>query len=590
MAVTLVDNRITVSNAETLTGWTGVSALNSTRAEGANSVAEAYNIATGIIYFTPGTALNLTNDLLYIQSYTNALQNGWKEATLGNSSHMAYIFDGTNELALAQAGSDRDVFKHGKGQVQFQSFLIDFDYLSTKNTNGEVLTISGSVGAFNDASVSRVGSRFVTLSKALGGGDNCFVDIIRVDEVDASGNTTTSNSGLSIYGGASGGTEGNFSEIVLEDESIAAGKGHGGIREYTSGSYGCQISLKFGTTNALGNAFFLDSNITLTFEGRDINNDKYGLYVFGNTTNTNDFRLSNSVITSAGPGVTVDMSSTFINVLDLNTVSFSNLLNTVSFPTDTVTNTLSHTVNSCTFNNCGTVTPGTVDFDNNNILNSNATTNALSISNDISALNTTITGYEGTAGTGALLWNSTADPDGNIDGSEFTKGTAATHAIEFGTNTPTTIGLTNLTFSGYNTTSGLTTSNDAVLYFPDTGADVTWTVNASNITGIISYRKARTGDTVNIVNTVAVTFTGLPDNTEVRVFAANTITELAGVENASDGTVGNRSFTYSLSAGTLTDVRIVNKLFEVFELYDFTHPSTASSIPISLRFDRNYIQ
>ena len=91
----------------------------------------------------------------------------------------------------------------------------------------------------------------------------------------------------------------------------------------------------------------------------------------------------------------------------------------------------------------------------------------------------------------------------------FTMGATSTHAIQFGTSAPTTMTLRGITFSGYNTTTGdAGTANDAVLYFPDKGTDTTWTINAVGCNGTISYKKARSGDTVNIVAdpvTVAVT-------------------------------------------------------------------------------------
>ena len=570
MAVTIVDNRVIVDDADTVTGWTPADGNNPTRAEGTGSVAAAYNIATGTIYFTPGTPLDLDGDLLYVQSYTNALQNGWKEATLSDSSHMLYMNDGTNELALAQAGSDRDVFKHLKGQVQFQSFLIDLDYLATKNTNGEVLAIAGSVASFVKTSVNDVGGRYVTLSKALGGGDNCFCDIIRVDEVDSDGNTTTSTSGLSIYGGGVG-TEGTFAEIVLEDESVAADKGHGVIREYTAGAYGAQGIFKFGTTNTLGNAYFQDSDFVLTFENRDVNNDKFAVYVFGNATNTNSFQLTNGTISSAGPGVTFDMSSDNIDTLELIGISVLNTLNAISFPTDTITNSQTHEVTNCTFLNTGTITPGTVPFDDNTITNSNATTNALSITNNISALRTTISGYEGTAGTGALFWNVNEDPDGNLNNSSFTKGTAATHAIHFGSSSPATMTLRGIDFSGYNAADG---NNDSTLYFADTGSDRTWTVNAVGCTGNISFRKERAGDTVNIVAdpvTILVTATdadlGTPvQNARVLVWVTSTVSGFpyqASISITGSGTTATVTHTaHGLSSND--NVRIEDAVEDVY--------------------------
>ena len=58
-------------------------------------------------------------------------------------------------------------------------------------------------------------------------------------------------------------------------------------------------------------------------------------------------------------------------------------------------------------------------------------------------------GYEGAVDSAYMFYDIAADPDGELDGCAFTKGTAATHAIEFdATNTPTTIYLRNIDFSG----------------------------------------------------------------------------------------------------------------------------------------------
>ena len=99
------------------------------------------------------------------------------------------------------------------------------------------------------------------------------------------------------------------------------------------------------------------------------------------------------------------------------------------------------------------------------------------------------------------------------------------------------------------------------------------------------------GSTTLISADVAVTLTGMKDNTEVRVFdnsTSNPQVELAGVENATDGTTDNRSFTFSLSAATIVDIVIVNVTYENQRIDAYTVPSSATSIPIQQRFDRNY--
>jgi hypothetical protein len=515
-------------------------------------------------YYTPGTALDLDGHLLYVQSHTNAIQNGWKESTLSDSSHMLYMNDGTNELGLCQAGNDRDVFKHAKTQVQFQSFVIDLDYLATKNTNGEVYVFAGSVASFVKTSVDDVGSAFHTESKALGGGQNCFIDIMRYDQTDASGNSTTSNSGIFIYGGTTG-DRGTFAEIVADDESITADKAFGVIREYTTGSYGLQGILKFGTTNALSNAYFQDSDFTLTVENRDINDDKLKLYVFGNSTDTNDFRLSNGTIASAGPGLEINMSSNDIDVIDLNNVTFKDLKRAVTFPTDSASYT--HAVENSTFDNCGTVTVGTVDFDNNSIINSAATTNAVILGYNVTALNMIVSGYEGTANTSALQYTPNEDPDGNIDGSSFTKGTAATHAIEFGTSTPLNMTLRNIAFSGYNATHA---QNDSTLHIKRTSGTVTITL--IGCTGNISYRTD--GATVKlIINPVTVAI-----HTQKKTDQSNLAEVQVGIKkatpseytSASGNSQGDTDFvvTEALASDTMTEGWI--------DVYDLTNDNQHS--------------
>lgn len=96
----------------------------------------------------------------------------------------------------------------------------------------------------------------------------------------------------------------------------------------------------------------------------------------------------------------------------------------------------------------------------------------------------------------AAEWNVNSDPNGELDNMTFTIGTNAHHAIEFGTTAPLTMTLTGWTVTGFNASDG---QNDSTLYFADRGSDVTWTINVNGGTGNFSYKKARAGDTVNIV-------------------------------------------------------------------------------------------
>ena len=135
----------------------------------------------------------------------------------------------------------------------------------------------------------------------------------------------------------------------------------------------------------------------------------------------------------------------------------------------------------------------------------------------------------------------------------FTKGAGSHHAIEFGTSAPLTINLTNMTFTGFHASDQQTTS---ALYFPDTGSDVTWTVNHSGTTGTVSYYKGRSGDTVNISGSVPVTITvqdkdtNLLDNVQTAVYKTSDRTEIMNEDTVSG--IASENYTGS----TPVDVEI----------------------------------
>jgi hypothetical protein len=110
----------------------------------------------------------------------------------------------------------------------------------------------------------------------------------------------------------------------------------------------------------------------------------------------------------------------------------------------------------------------------------------------------------------ALIWNVSTDLDGKIDGATFSKGTNAHHAIELGVSSTNNLTIRNVTFSGFNTSDA---QNDSVLYLADKGSDTTWTIGCVGCSGTVSYKKARSGDTVNITQGVALTVHVIDANT-----------------------------------------------------------------------------
>jgi hypothetical protein len=99
----------------------------------------------------------------------------------------------------------------------------------------------------------------------------------------------------------------------------------------------------------------------------------------------------------------------------------------------------------------------------------------------------------------ALLWNETTDPDGELDGATFSKGSNDHHAIQFGDTIPTTITVRNCTFTNF---SASNSANGSTFYFKDTSGTIT--INCVNCTGNLTYKSD--GATINVVtNTVTTT-------------------------------------------------------------------------------------
>jgi hypothetical protein len=115
----------------------------------------------------------------------------------------------------------------------------------------------------------------------------------------------------------------------------------------------------------------------------------------------------------------------------------------------------------------------------------------------------------------ALVWQGNIDPNGELDGMTFTKGTAPTHAIEFADDIPATITLTDVTLTGYSGSNG---QKDSALWFRDTTGTIT-----VNIVGGTSPTYKSDGATIVINNSVPVTVQGLTECVSVKVIANETV-------------------------------------------------------------------
>ena len=171
------------------------------------------------------------------------------------------------------------------------------------------------------------------------------------------------------------------------------------------------------------------------------------------------------------------------------------------------------------------------------------------------------------ANNGMVDWDSNTDIEASTF--ELSSGTTAGHAAKIASTGTYTF--TDLTFTGF----GADGTTSAAI-FNDSGGAVTINVFGGNAPTVRNGTGAST--TVNVLTTL--TLTGLQANSEVRVYAAGTTTELAGVENS--GT----SFTDNISASSV-DI-VIHALGYEYQKIEGADTSSNLTLPIQQRVDRNY--
>ncbi len=299
-----------------------------------------------------------------------------------------------------------------------------------------------------------------------------------------------------------------------------------GLIQEVSGGYLWQGRMQLGTvSNAVD---FRDSDVTIFIKW----NPKV-------TANFNTIEVINA-------SSRVDMAGFVFQVLDTSTASLGRWITTNDADINLTTCTFldmatflfdsNTTALDCIWKRCGQIDPGGGDLSFLNVLESSVTGG-------------------GSVGGGALYWNDSADPNTYTNGGTFTKGAGSHHAIEFGTSAPTTINLTDMTFIDFSTSNQQATS---VLYFPDTGSNVTWTVAHTGTTGTISYYKARSGDTVTISSSVGVSVDVVDadgndiDGAQVGMYKTSDRTEIMNEATVS----GNASENYTGATPVQVEVRV----------------------------------
>ena len=308
------------------------------------------------------------------------------------------------------------------------------------------------------ANVQRWGVRvnYTSTAKNI---DNVWIDYIRYLD------------GYYLTGGSSSDAI-TLLDVATADRGTTTLYGYGIILE-TEGVY-----LAYGTVQ-LGNGttttyFEMDGEV-LIFTDQPVAD---GLYAINGNGSGADILITGSTLKTAGTSANTrfdfDMSTDSPGTVEVT--------NNVFQRGGVFTFASGQTITGNTFTDCQQITPNGADM-----------------------TGSSISFYEGTADTAALVWNVATDPDGYLDDMSFTKGTASTHAIEFGSTSPSSITLRNCTFSGYNASDSQT---DSTFYISDSNTGNSYTINCVGCSGNVTYKSA--GASVSIVSdpvTVKVTVT-----------------------------------------------------------------------------------
>lgn len=528
-----------VTLAETTTGWSaygggasGLAQNPDSSMQGTYGVGKQITSADKGMYYDNGSGITLgTGAHVYVWLFcttpglTDTIQNKGTSIYIGTTSanYCQYHVEGNDTYGAA-------------GRVG-KCYPINY---SVRNTNASApyRTASGSPGA----NPQLFGGGLVTTASVKG--ENVVIDAIRY------GTGAYLTAGELISAGDGSNNPCTFNGFQAQNDAVS---NRWGILTLVAGSYELQGKFVIGQNNSKTATLcrFKDSNKTVNF---------------ANTIHAAS-TFNEIIIDHASTRVEWDN----INLTALGTTAPGAL--TVNSANPTVI------INGGTFQGIGATT-----LRSNSTLTGVTWLNSGQITcNTGKVLSSVISGYSGATDTAALVWNTSTNPSGYLDGNTFVKGSGTTHAIQFGTSSPTTIGLNDITFSGYNGSDG---QNDSALYFADRGSDTAWTVNLSGMT-TPSYKKARAGDTVTFVNSVTVTLSGLPTGVEVRVYY-DTGSGVAGSEiNGIESTTGS-TFNFSETAGTDVIITIFDEDYDpVRTLY--TIPGSNTTLPISLIMDGVYL-
>ncbi len=545
MANTITDNRTQLANADGITdgvagSWTGTSSPTADAdvfIEGTGSISENFTNSVRTIMWNRGTTINLTNTHIYIWVNCGVVGRLTSKATGGFRVRFAGPTI-TDYFEAYVGGNDSWPNATAGGWVQF---VVDVGAVSASPsaTGGTPPAVS----AIQHIGVAGITSAMTKVA------DNTWVDSIW--------SLADGTPGIIVQGRNGGTTPWASADILTQ-----LGASRGCFRLSDGGAYVINTPIQFGVNDTTTHEF-TDTNAVWLWDNQEwAAADLYNISALGNAGGTTNVKFGAKTgtgnaatgaqgltIAAASSGVRwgMDFDDPNLDAVGLYGCSFQH---GATFQLDDA----AIEVISSLYIDCQKVQAANSLQLRNGIINA-------ATADDIAFMVTDDMG------------------DIRFCSFQFSDG----HAIEITSVSPATQNNVGNLFNGYTNTAG---STDAAVLKSAAGA---LTISSSDGSDLQtdSYDDAGGGG-VTIQNNISVTFTGMKDNTEVRIYTAGTSTELAGIESATSGTTDNRSFTASLAAATSVDYTLVSTSYEIIRVEAFSWPTSASSIPIQQRVDRNF--
>lgn len=312
------------------------------------------------------------------------------------------------------------------------------------------------------------------------------------------------NPGIVIEGRNGGATDWNAADILTQ-----LGTGQMFYFQGPGGSFVLNTPIQFGISDGTTHGFN-DANVIWLWDKQEfVPDDLYSLSALGDVSGTTDVtfgvKTGSGVTSSGAQGFIIVSESTGprwdmdFNDPDLDSIGFygCSLQHGGAF---TLNDIAAESVQSLYIDVTSVLASNSDLFIKNSFINSNTATDL-----------------------GALTWDENQDPDGELDGNSFSKGTNSHHALTFGTNVPATMTLRSCDFAGFGNAGDAT---DSVFLFLDTTGNITL-----NLVGCTTDDTFSVDDAAGVVVTIVIdpvtTLVHIDDETGADLENARVIVEAA---------------------------------------------------------------